>query len=272
MHNEGSSFEVCIELQDFSIVLQKLFLRVDLSSSQFLLKILLHLSILLGDPLVGLGLSPVVIGVGLGGTLRLSDFLVEFSGVLITVVEVDGPTIDLEDFSEFDVVGSHELAVSLGVFLPFQEFPLRNSRVLVFFLVDGDGVVFEVQEELDLAVAGVLGTAFDDTLLEVAEEAKNMAIEMNPVGLVELRAVLGNVLGIEVGVCGGDHGGVLDHWFLEGLFPGQGVSAGLLLVDVPVVVLLDVAHLLVVLLELLRRRKARQQREVGSHRYCNLRY
>ena len=52
-------------------------------------------------------------------------------------------------------------------------------------------------------------------------------------------------------VGGGEMRGVIDDWFLIVLLAGKRISSGFLFVDIPVVILLDVAHFFVVLLELL---------------------
>lgn len=99
-----------------------------------------------------------------------------------------------------------------------------------------------------------------------------MTIEMNPVWLVELRAISTDILRVEVIVSSGDKGGVVDCRFLIGLLSGKRISGRLLLVNVSVLLLLYVTHLLEVLFELLSWGEARQQREVGGHRICNLQY
>ena len=99
-----------------------------------------------------------------------------------------------------------------------------------------------------------------------------MPIEMNPVWLIELRAISTGILRVKVIVSSRDQGGVVDCRFLIGLLSGKWISGRFLLVDLSVLFLLYVAHLLEVFFELLSRGKARQQGEVGGHRICNLQY
>lgn len=196
--DEGRALEAGVELEHLAVVLEELLLGVDLAAAQLLLEVVLHLRVLLRHPLVGERGSPLVVVVGLGRPLRLAGALVELAGVVIAVVEVDGAAVERDRLADAQVVGSQELAVLLHVLLPLQELALRDARVLEFLLVDGDGVVLEVEEHLHLAVAAVLLVALDHALLEVAEEAQDVAVEVHPVGLVELGGVAGRVFGVEV--------------------------------------------------------------------------
>lgn len=54
----------------------------------------------------------------------------------------------------------------------------------MFFFVDGDGVVLKIEQDLHLTVTLIFEVAFDDCLFEVAKEAENMPIEMDPFRLV----------------------------------------------------------------------------------------
>lgn len=173
--------------------------------------------------------------------------------------------------TDAQVISCEELAVLLDVLLALEELALRNARVLEFLLVDGDGVVLEVEEDLDLAIPAVLLVALDHALLEVSEEAQHMAIKMHPIWLVELGGIARRIFGVEVIVGGGKEGRVVDHGFFIVGLSGQRVFSGLNLVDIPVLFLLLGTHLLVVLLELLRGREARQQRKIACHLFYNLR-
>ena len=270
MHDEGRALEPGEELEHLAVVLQELLLGVHLTPAQLFLEVFLHLGVLLGHPLVSDCRGPLVILVRLCGALRLSRFFVEFPGVVIAVVEVDGPAVERDCLSEPEIVGSEEFPIFLDVLLALEELALGDARVLEFLLIDGDGVVLEVEEHLHLTVAAVLAVALHHALLEISEEAQHVAVEVDPVRLVKLRGVAGGVLGVEVIVGGGEEGSVVDHWFFVGGLTGQGVPRRLLLVDVAVLLLLLRAHLLVVLLELLRGRKSRQQWKVRRHRFYNL--
>lgn len=198
MHDEGGSFEPGEELQYFSIVFEELLFRVDLPASQFLLEVLLHLGILFGDPLVSDCGGPLVILIRFRRALRLSCFFVELAGVVVAIVEVDGPAVEGDGLSESEIICGEELAVLLHVLFSFEELALGDTRILEFFLVDGDGIVLEVEEHLDLSISAILVVALHDALLEVSIEAQDMSVEIDPVWLVQLGGVLGDVLGIEV--------------------------------------------------------------------------
>lgn len=99
-----------------------------------------------------------------------------------------------------------------------------------------------------------------------------MSIEMDPVRLIELRAISTDIFRVEVIVSSGDKRGVVDHWFLIKLLSGERISGRFLLVDISVLLLFYMAHFLEVLFELLRGGKSWKEREVGGHRFCNLQY
>jgi len=88
---------------------------------------------------------------------------------------------------------------------------------------------------------------------------------MDPVRLVELGGILGDIFGVEVVVGSGDQGFVIDSWLLVWLFAGEWVAGGFLLVDVAVLLLLGRTDLFVVFLELLGGGEAGEEREIGSH-------
>jgi len=94
MYDEWSSLISSVEFQDFSIIFKELFLRVDFSTAQFLLKILFHLSIFLWNPFVGHGRSPLIIFIRFRWSLRLSNFFIELSSVPITIINIDGASIN----------------------------------------------------------------------------------------------------------------------------------------------------------------------------------
>ena len=72
----------------------------------------------------------------------------------------------------------------------------------MFFLINGNGVVFKVEQHFHLTVTLVFEVAFDNCLLEVTKEAKNMAIKMNPIRLVELRRIPIDIFGVEMVMAG----------------------------------------------------------------------
>ena len=176
MDNVRSSLKSSEKLENFSIIFKELLFWVDLSSSQFFLEILFHLCIFLGNPLIVNSRGPRIISIGFWGPLRLPNFLVELTSILIAVIKIDGTTIDFKNLSEMEIIGSHELAITLDVLLSFEEHTLRNTWVLLLFLVDGDRVVFNVEEHLYFTVALVFKVALNDTFLEEAEESEHMPI------------------------------------------------------------------------------------------------
>jgi len=170
VNNKRGSFEPGKEFEHLPIVFQELFFGVDFASAQLLLQIVFHLRILFGDPFVGDSGSPLVIGVGFGRAEWLPNFLIELSSIVIAVVEVDGSAVDDNSFAQLEVIGGHEFAVVLDVLLAFEELALGYSRILMFLFVDGNGVVFQVEEHFDLPVPFVLGVGLDHAFLEVPEE------------------------------------------------------------------------------------------------------
>ncbi len=90
---------------------------------------------------------------------------------------------------------------------------------------------------------------------------------MDPIGLVQLRGVLGDIFGVEVVVGSRDQGFVIDFRLLVNWLPGEGVPGGLDFVDISVIFLLFGTHFLVVLFELLGGGEPGQKGEVRSHDY-----
>ena len=102
--------------------------------------------------------------------MRTAQLLIKLSGVVITVIEVNRPSIKSNRLANFYIVSSQKLAVFQYVFFPFEELPLRYSRVLKFLLIDGNGVILEIKQHFDLPVSIVLQAALHHALLEVAKE------------------------------------------------------------------------------------------------------
>jgi hypothetical protein len=67
----------------------------------------------------------------------------------------------------------------------------------LFLLVDGDGVVLQVNQDLQLTISGILIITFHNRLFEEPIEAKNVSIQSHPIRL-ELFAGLDCVFGVEV--------------------------------------------------------------------------
>lgn len=155
MNNERCSFESSIELKHFSIVLQKLFLRIDFSSSQLLLKVFFHLSIFFWNPLVVDCGSPQVITIRDWWTLRLPNLLVKFSSIVIAIIEENRSPINFWNLAKSKIVGSHKFPIILDILFSFEKFTLRNSRVLFFFLVNRNRIVLDVEKYLHLSVPRV---------------------------------------------------------------------------------------------------------------------
>jgi hypothetical protein len=58
--------------------------------------------------------------------------------------------------------------------LSLEEDALGSATVDFLGFIDGDGVVFEVVEDDDLADAVVLKSAFDNALLEITEKSEDL--------------------------------------------------------------------------------------------------
>lgn len=199
MHNVGSRLEPGPELENFAVVEEELFFGVDFAPSQLLFEVLLHDGVLFRQPFaVDFG-GPLVTLVGFGWALGLPKFLVELAGVVITVVQVDVPTVNRDGLPQSEVMGSQELAVLVETFLPPEEsFAHGEAVVFLFLLIHLDGVILKVEEELYFAVAFVFEVAFNDCLLEEAVEPEDVPVQMDPVRLVKLRRVFGDILCVEV--------------------------------------------------------------------------
>ena len=65
MNDVGSAFKLGVELEHFPVILEELFLRVDLSASKFFLQVLLHLSVFLGNPFVVDSRGPSIVTIRL---------------------------------------------------------------------------------------------------------------------------------------------------------------------------------------------------------------
>lgn len=92
-----------------------------------------------------------------------------------------------------------------------------------------------------------------------------MPIECDPVGLVELRGISGDVLRIEVVVRSRHHRFVIDLRLLIGGLPGERIAGGFHLVHVSIVLLFLGADLLVVLFEFLSRGETWKEGKIRSH-------
>jgi hypothetical protein len=104
MNDKGSTLVPGKEFKYLSVIFKELLLGVDLTSTQLLLKILLHLCIFLGNPFISLCRSPLVVFVLLSRSLRLPYLLIELSGVVIAVVQIDGPSIENDRLSNSQII------------------------------------------------------------------------------------------------------------------------------------------------------------------------
>lgn len=57
----------------------------------------------------------------------MTCLLIEFSGVIITVIKIDGSTIKKNGLTQAEVIGSEELTIFLNILLSFEELALRNT-------------------------------------------------------------------------------------------------------------------------------------------------
>ena len=78
-----------VEFKHLSVIFQELFGGVGSTSSEFVFHIVLHEVVFVDGFLVKSFLSPVVLVVLFGEVLGLSDIFVEFTGIDITVIDVN---------------------------------------------------------------------------------------------------------------------------------------------------------------------------------------
>jgi len=121
----------------------------------------------------------------------------------------------------------------------------------MLLFIDRDWIIFKVEEYFDLAISWIFMIAFDNAFFEVSIESKDMPIEMNPVRLIELRAISTDILRVEMIVSCRDKWCIVHCWFLVSLLSGKGVSSGFLFVDISILLLLNMTHFFEVLFELL---------------------
>jgi hypothetical protein len=126
-----------VELQDFSVVLQKLFLGLHASASQFVFQVVHHLGVLHGDIFILKIVVEVINRTRLTGLLGHSQVIIKFSCVLIAVVEVDFLGVDIHLLSDHEIIYGEEFLISSSKdFLTFQKGSLRNSRIFLFIFND----------------------------------------------------------------------------------------------------------------------------------------
>ena len=119
MNNKGSSLEFSIKFQYFSVILKKLFFRVDFSSSQLFLKIFFHLCIFLRHPFICFDSSPLIILILFSWSLRLPNFLIKFPCIIITIINIDNSSIKSQRFSNSDIISSKKFAIIFHIFFSF---------------------------------------------------------------------------------------------------------------------------------------------------------
>lgn len=96
-----------VELKDFPVIFEKLFLIPDSSPPQSVFSVLLHVIVTHRDKLdIGL-LIEGILGLGLGGLLGP---LVELAGVVITVGQVDGFAVNVNGAPHHEVIRGHQQA------------------------------------------------------------------------------------------------------------------------------------------------------------------
>jgi len=116
-------------------------------------------------------------------------YLIERTSVLITVKDANAAAIDLRVCANLEVVWHERASVSLQDDLTLEESTLGDTRVDLFGLSEHDGLVFQVVEDGDFSVSGVLETAFDNVLFEVTEESQDLSI----INKLEIRSSGGTV-------------------------------------------------------------------------------
>lgn len=142
-------FAVNVELQHFSIIFQKLFLRFDFASTQLVFKEVHHEFIFLWHVLIMQFLFEII----KNGNMRFSylhaKILVEFSGVLITVVDGNNFVEDIDFGSNDEIMNIKEEARSIGSehSLAFKEVSLGDSTVFLSRFGNLDGIVFQIVKD-----------------------------------------------------------------------------------------------------------------------------
>ena len=177
----------------------------------------------------------MVVLIRLRRTLRLSQFLVELSCVLIAIVKVNVSTINSDRFSESEIIGSEEFSILSETFLSSEEiFSNWKTVVLLFFFVHLYRVIFEVEKHFHLAISFVFKVAFNYRFLKISVKPEDMSVQMYPIWLVELGGVSVGIFGVEMFMGGGK------VWLVDvsGLnifrLTRQWVSGGFDVVNVPI--------------------------------------
>lgn len=106
MNDVCGTFESGIEFKDFSVILQELFFRVNFTTTKFFFKIFFHDSILFRDPFIINLCCPLIVLVLLRWSLWLTQFFIEFSCVLITVVKVDVSSVNGDGVPQSEIIRS----------------------------------------------------------------------------------------------------------------------------------------------------------------------
>ena len=122
-------------------------------------------------PLVGNSRSPLVVDVWFCWALWLSDFFKKLSCVVITIIEIYRSSVDNSSLSQFEVICGHEFTIIFNVFLTLEEYALRDTGILCFFLINGNRVVLKIEEDFYLSISLVFSIFLYDTFFEVTVEA-----------------------------------------------------------------------------------------------------
>lgn len=166
-----------VELQDFAVVLQKLFLRLHAAASQLVFQVVHHLGVLHGDIFILKIVVEVVHRARFTGLLRHAQIVIKFSRVLIAVVEVDFLGVDIHLLSDHEIIHGEEFFIPRAKdFLTFQKGPLRNSRIFLFIFNDFNAVIFKIEVQGQLADAVLFLVRFNRRFFVESLESEHMFI------------------------------------------------------------------------------------------------
>mmetsp|Transcript_14599 Transcript_14599/g.16132 ORF Transcript_14599/g.16132 Transcript_14599/m.16132 type:complete len:242 (-) Transcript_14599:176-901(-) len=194
MKNEGQIFMCGIELKHFSIILQKLFLIGDTTSSQRSFQKFFHFLILLNNNGGFSAFFEIVLGNSLSWELAPSSIVVELSCVLITIINEDITSIDIQSLTNTNVFWQNLASGSIALLnnSSLQENTLRGTTVGLFGFINSQRIVFQVKKEDDFADLETLSGRLHYGFLKITLEPEHGTVEFDPVGLELISSIISN--------------------------------------------------------------------------------
>jgi len=162
MDNKWQIFALTEETEHLAIIVEELFLAGDLATTEGLFLVLDEF-IVVGSGDLHLGSVKAVLGGCLGLGLWASEFIEEFSCVLISVRNTNSTAMDTHIKTHTEVLG-HEgaLAVTLQDHLAVEELSLGHARVNLLGLNHKDGLVLKEIVDEQRVDSKVLETALNN--------------------------------------------------------------------------------------------------------------